>query len=361
MHKEKQIDNKVASFDSLDGGKTFLKDLNLQGLTEFISTLGEKPYRARQVYEWLYHHNVSSFEQMTNLPKTFRDKLTKHAVVDTLTPAYEQRSQIDGTRKFLFRLRDDRKIESVLMFDADRVTLCISTQVGCALDCRFCATGMMGLERHLTPGEIIDQVLLSERIAAVRITNLVVMGMGEPLHNYENLMHALGVLTSPRGFGLSKKRVVVSTSGLVARIERLIDDGHRYRLAISLNATTDETRSRIMPVNRRWSIREVLTAARRYAAASKTRVTIEYVLLRGINDTPEDARRLESLVAGLRCKINLIPYNTTYREFSRPDEDRILAFYQELKDSPVPVTIRWSKGRDIDAACGQLITKEQAA
>ena len=342
-----------------EAGKVALKDLDVQGITALVVSLSEKPFRARQIAEWLFQHNVSSFEQMTNLPKAFRNKLRQHALIDTLSPAYEQRSQTDGTRKFLFRLRDGLKIESVLMFDEERVTLCISTQVGCALDCRFCATGLMGLQRHLTPGEIIDQVLLSERIAGVRITNLVVMGMGEPLHNYDNLMQALSVLTSPQGFALSKKRVVVSTSGLVAKIERLIAEGRKYRLAISLNATTDAMRSKLMPVNQRWPISELLAAARNYADASKTRITIEYVLLDGMNDTPEDARRLMKLVTGLRCKVNLIPYNTTYREFARPAEERILRFYREMKNCPVPVTIRWSKGRDIDAACGQLITKEQ--
>lgn len=339
---------------------------NIKGLTSpelesWIADFGEKPYRGRQIFKWLYDAGATSFEEMTNLSKELRSRLSAAATIEGLTCLTQQKSPKDQSIKFLFGLPDGNKIESVLMFEDKRATLCISTQVGCAIDCKFCATGMMGLTRNLNAGEIVDQVLQVQKLGDVSVTNIVCMGMGEPFHNYDQLMKACGILTNEKGPGLSNRRIVVSTSGLVPKIYQFANENHRYRLAISLNATDDATRSRIMPLNKKWPIHELLEAARYYTRKSEQRVTFEYALMEGVNDTLEDANRLRKLVSEIKCKINLIPYNPTRGPYRRPSEERILSFYHTLAEIPAPVTIRWSKGEDIDAACGQLAVMNQAA
>lgn len=256
----------------------------------------------------------------------------------------------------MFKLQDGLAIESVLMFEDNRATICVSTQVGCAIDCKFCATGMMGLKRNLSDGEIIDQFLTVQRLKGRKITNVVMMGMGEPFHNYDNLMKACALLTDGDGPNLANKHIVVSTSGLIPRIYQFADEKRKYRLAISLNATTDEVRTRLMPLNKRWPIRELLKAAKYYTEKLGEPVTFEYVLLQGVNDTLADADRLKKMLDRILCKVNLIPYNPTVAAYQRTSEKRILAFYERLSDMRAPVMIRWSKGDDIDAGCGQLAT-----
>jgi len=337
--------------------KVNLKGFDLNELRDFAESINEKPFRGDQVFSWLYNKGVNSFDEMTNLSKGLREKLHEQSQIGQLKLITQQQSSKDQSAKYLFQLQDDSKIESVLMVDGNRATLCISTQVGCAIDCKFCATGMMGLNRHLTPGEIIDQVLTTQMISGQKVTNVVCMGMGEPFHNYDNLMKACELLSDELGPNLAKRHIVVSTSGLIPKIYRFADENHKYRLAISLNATTDEIRSRIMPLNKKWPIDELIKAAKYYTKKSDQPVTIEYVLMDHLTDSLEDAKRLKNIVRGLYCKINLIPYNATLGEFKRPEERRIMQFYEQMRDLNTPVTIRWSKGDDIDAGCGQLAAK----
>ncbi len=337
--------------------KTNLKVLDLTELQTFVASLGEGSYRARQIFKWVYGRGVSDFEQMTNLSKALRQKLAEQARIGQLQLVTSQTSAKDQSVKFLFQLEDGLKIESVLMVDNGRTTLCVSTQVGCAIDCTFCATGMMGLQRHLTVGEIVDQLLQVQNQTGQTVSNVVLMGMGEPFHNYENVIKACDLLSHDLGPNLAKRHIVVSTSGLVPKIIRYADEGHKYRLAISLNATTDAVRSQLMPLNKKWPIRELMNAARYYTQKSEQMVTFEYVLMYGINDSAADAERLKTLVRGMFCKINLIPYNATEGTFRRPSEAKITRFYERMASLRAPVTIRWSKGDDISAGCGQLAIK----
>ncbi len=334
-----------------------LKGLDLLELQAFVETLGESQFRAQQIFRWLYGRGVSSFDEMTNLSKELRIRLNEKARITSLRCLTQRKSQKDQSTKFLFELEDGRKIESVLMSEDGRQTLCVSTQVGCAIDCKFCATGMMGLQRNLAAGEIIDQLLRAQALSGAAVSNVVCMGMGEPFHNYENVIKACQVMSHELGPNLAKKHIVISTSGLVPKIIRFADEGQKFRLAISLNATTDAVRSRLMPLNKKWPIQELLRAAKYYTEKSEQMVTFEYVLLEGVNDSVEDAERLKKLAQGIFCKINLIPYNSTEGEFRRPPHARILRFYERLASLRAPVTIRWSKGDDIEAGCGQLAIK----
>jgi len=338
-----------------------LKGLDLPELQALVESLGEKRYRAEQLFRWLYQHGARDFEEMTNLPKDLRARLQESAAVSVLKTVTSQQSAKDGTVKFLFELQDGLRIESVLMFDDARTTLCVSTQAGCAIDCKFCATGRLGLLRHLSAGEIVDQVLQVQREARVQVTNVVFMGMGEPFHNYDQVLKACGLLSHDLGLNLARRHIVISTSGLVPQIRRFAEEGHRYRLAISLNATTDALRTELMPLNRKWPLSELLAAARYYTEKSRTPVTFEYVLMAGLNDSDADAERLRRLLRGLRCKVNLIPYNSTDGAFRRPSQARILAFFERLASLRAPVTIRWSKGDDIAAGCGQLAGEAQTS
>jgi 23S rRNA (adenine2503-C2)-methyltransferase len=336
---------------------TNLKGFDLVELQAFVESIGESRFRAQQIFRWLYGSGVSSFEEMTNLSKELRTRLNEVARIGSLKCVALRQSQKDQSTKFLFELEDGRKIESVLMSEDGRHTLCVSTQVGCAIDCKFCATGMMGLQRNLTAGEIIDQLLTVQSLSATTVSNVVFMGMGEPFHNYENVIKACHLMSDEHGPNLSKKHIVVSTSGLVPQILQFADEGQKYRLAISLNATTDAVRSPLMPLNKKWPIKELLRAAKYYTQKSEQIVTFEYVLMAGINDSVEDAERLKKLAQGILCKINLIPYNATEGQFRRPTENRILQFYERMASLRSPVTIRWSKGDDIAAGCGQLAIK----
>ena len=333
-----------------------LKGLSVAELEEYVKSIGEPRYRARQIFTWMYGRNVDTFEAMTNLSKDLRLRLTEGVSLSALELLTSQKSVKDQSEKFVFKLQDGLAIESVLMFEDNRATICVSTQVGCAIDCKFCATGMMGLKRNLSDGEIIDQFLTVQRLKGRKITNVVMMGMGEPFHNYDNLMKACALLTDGDGPNLANKHIVVSTSGLIPRIYQFADEKRKYRLAISLNATTDEVRTRLMPLNKRWPIRELLKAAKYYTEKLGEPVTFEYVLLQGINDTLADADRMKKMLDRILCKVNLIPYNPTVAAYQRTSEKRVLAFYERLSDMRAPVMIRWSKGDDIDAGCGQLAT-----
>ena len=354
--------------------KQKLKGLDRNELAVFMASLQEPPFRARQLFRWLYGRAAQSFEEITDFAKPLRARLHELATLETLALETRQVSLRRDAEKFLFRLADGAHIESVLMHEGAgqrsmRHTLCVSSQVGCPVDCKFCATGLMGLLRNLQPGEIVDQVLQAQRLSGSPITNIVVMGMGEPLLNYDALLKACYLLGDADGPQLAPRRIVISTSGLVPKIERFTKEGHKFRLAISLNATTDAVRNDIMPINRKYPIAALLQAARDYAHKSKLRVTFEYILLDGINDSPADAERLKILTRNIPCKINLIPYNPiadahqsaagleTLLAYRRPSFERIEAFLASMRAGPNTVTLRWSKGDDIDAACGQLWAK----
>jgi 23S rRNA (adenine2503-C2)-methyltransferase len=336
--------------------RTNLLDLDLAALESVAETLGVERYRGRQLATWIYRKGATDFDVMSDLAWPLRTTLSERyfiglPVIDRVTPSY------DGSRKIVLRLADGARIQSVLMPDEDRLTLCVSTQVGCGFGCAFCLTGTMGVERDLTAGEIAGQVLAARRLVEPgrHITHVVYMGMGEPLANYAATVASLRTLTDARGLGFSPRRITVSTVGLVPALERLGREALRVNLAISLHATTDEVRGRLMPINRGFPIAALIAACRRFPLAMRQRITFEYVLLDGINEAPEDARRLAALLRGLRAKVNLIPFNdwpgSGYR---RPPLARILAFQAILLEHGVTATVRWSKGEDIGAACGQL-------
>jgi len=349
-----------------------------------------KQYRADQIYEWIYRNGAVSFDEMTNIAKQERTLLAELFYLPA-PRLLTTRQSGDGTRKFLFELEDRHTIESVLIPDEDRNTLCISSQVGCGQACRFCLTGSGGFQRDLRSFEIVDQVLFVEKMLATEaapasapgtaaasgsqgagpgssgdrerdqrertkhITNIVLMGMGEPLANAENVMSSLRTITADKGLGFSPRRVTLSTAGLAPEIVKLGRAGLKVNLAVSLNATTDAVRDRIMPVNRRYPISELLAACRRYPLEERRRITFEYVLLRGVNDAEEDARRLAKLLRGIRSKINLIPFNSfPGSEFARPDDTTVRRFQKVLLGHHYTAPVRESRGRDISAACGQL-------
>jgi 23S rRNA (adenine2503-C2)-methyltransferase len=339
-----------------------LKGLSPEELQAFISTLGKERYRTKQLLAWIYGRGATSFDDMTDLSRAFRRELAERARISRLVEVRRERSADGKAVKFLFALSDDLRVESVLMFERDRRTLCVSSQVGCPLDCSFCATGRMGLLRNLTAAEIVDQVISIRRELVTTgddLTNLVLMGMGEPLLNYDAVVRAVRLVGLEMGPCLSAKKVTLSTAGHVPGILRLADEGLKVGLAVSLNATRDDLRTRIMPINRKWPIADLLDAVRRYVRRIGRRVTFEYVLLAGENDADADADRLIALVRGIPCKINLIPYNPIAPSgpgHRRPPQDRIDAFADRLRAGHLTVNVRYSKGDDIAAACGQLVT-----
>jgi len=336
--------------------------LNLVGmlpsqLEDLAVELGASRYRGRQVATWLYRKGVVDLALMSDLPKDFRAALAARAVA--ALPEVEQATPSqDGSRKLVFRLADNARVSAVVMPDDGRITLCLSTQVGCGYACAFCLTGTMGLTRNLDAGEIVGQLLAANASlpAGEHVTHVVFMGMGEPLANYAALVQSLRVLTDARlGLGYSPRRITVSTVGLVSGIERLGREDLKVNLAISLHAASDAVRSALMPVNRAWSLDALMAAVRAYPLAPRQHVFFEYVMLDGVNDAPEEARRLVRLLRGVRAKVNLIPFNDwNGSRFRRPPLPRILAFQSILLEAGVTTTVRWSKGEDIGAACGQL-------
>jgi len=362
-----------------DAARPDLRSLSLSDLSALVERLGERPYRARQLHAWLHRKGAASLDAMTDLPRAFRERLAAQARLTTLDIDAVQEST-DGTRKYRMRTQDGKFIESVYMpdeagaesFDPEadeeegpgarvRRTLCVSTQVGCAMGCGFCMTATMGLLRNLTAGEICDQVyrvnadLRRIGVPGERpLTNLVYMGMGEPLHNYENVLRSLELLLSEEGANFSQRHITVSTSGLVPNIVRFGEEC-QVKLAVSLNATTDEQRAKLMPVDRKWNIAALMDAVRKFPSRQGRRLTFEYVLLRDVNDSEEDAARLAALLRGLPVKVNLIPYNENPGlGFVDPGAERVAAFRKALDARGITAMVRKNRGRDIAAACGQL-------
>jgi len=336
----------------LKSEKLDLKGLDREQLEIFLSSFGKEKYRTKQILRWIYQRHISDFALMTDLAKDFRVQLAEQAIISTLEPECVETSS-DGTRKYLFRLTDGMSVEAVrIPMDEGRATLCISTQVGCAMGCQFCMTGTFGLTRNLRPEEIVNQVCAALQDGP--IANIVLMGMGEPLHNLDNVVAALKIFYLDDGLGYGTRRITLSTCGLVPEIKQL---GQRIKvhLAVSLNATTDEVRSRLMPINQRYPLSELISACREYALLTKQRVTFEYILLGGVNDSLADAKRLVKLMHGVRSKVNLIAYNEhPGAEFKAPGAESIKAFQSYLLQRDIVATLRASKGQDISAACGQL-------
>ena len=336
--------------------------LTLPRLRELLAEAGHPAYRGAQVLEWVYEKRVDDFEVMTNLPAGFRLWLNERFVFHVLEPVRVQGAE-DTTRKYLFRLGDGALVESVLIpaspalygEASDRRTHCVSTQVGCAYGCKFCASGLDGWSRNLTAGEIVGQILRIEKLSGERVSNLVFMGMGEPLSNFKNLLIALEILNAPWGVGIGARRITISTSGLAPQIRELAEQPMQVRLAVSLHGARDEVRQTIMPVNRKYPLAELLAACEYYVGIKKQRITFEYILIRDVNDSIEDAEALVLAAQRVDAKVNCIPYNVVEGlDWIRPEEERQDAFMAVLKRAKVNATIRREKGHDIAAACGQL-------
>jgi 23S rRNA (adenine2503-C2)-methyltransferase len=333
--------------------------LERRELEEAVLALGLPRFRGRQIFQWIHQRGAGNFSAMSNLPQSLRADLAARGEI--AEPSVEAKQvSTDGTTKFLLGLADGRRIEAVYIPDTPAQTFCISTQVGCAMACGFCLTGKMGLERHLTAGEIVGQVrvLARETGLSQAVFNIVLMGMGEPLHNYDATMKALRILTDAEGLAVPPRRVTLSTVGVVPGLKRLAEESIMPNLAISLHATTDEQRDVLAPINRKYKLQELMDACREFPLRRRSRITFEYVLLDHVNDTPEDARRLARLLEGVQAKVNLLPLNEAEGiPYKRPSEDRVNAFAAILADRDVTVSVRKSRGRDIRAACGQLLVE----
>ena len=355
-------DTLIAS--TIPASKVNLLGLSRVQMEAFFADMGEKRFRAEQVMKWIHHHGQCDIAEMTNLGKALREKLG--AIAEVRPPEIaEQKDSIDGTRKWAIRVEGGALVEAVLIPEGDRATLCVSSQVGCSLDCKFCATGKQGFQRDLTAAEIIGQVWLAiDSFKAFKpgtprvVTNVVMMGMGEPLLNFDNVVAAMSLMTDDIAYGLSKRRVTLSTSGVVPALDRLAEFSD-VSLAISLHAPNDKIRSEIVPINKRYPIAQLLSSAKAYIDAQSDRkrvVTIEYTMMAGVNDQVEHARELTQLLNGYPCKINLIPFNDFPNSgFKRPSGNAVSRFWQVLVDAGFIVTVRTTRGDDIDAACGQLV------
>jgi 23S rRNA (adenine2503-C2)-methyltransferase len=336
-----------------------LAEFELPALEALFAEREIPRFHARQVFRWIWKRGVIDFQAMTDLGVRLRRRLAEEFSVHT--PAIVKREiSEDGTQKFVLRLHDGRQIESVFIPDTPAQTFCISTQVGCAMACAFCLTGKMGLVRHLTAGEIAGQARVLSHSLQLSEFNIVLMGMGEPLHNYEATMKALRILNDEQGLGVGPRRVTLSTVGLVPMLDKLAQEELMPNLAVSLHATTEEQRRAIVPTSKKYSVEDIIDACRRFPLSKRSRITFEYVLLEGVNDSPEDARRLAKLLTGIKAKVNLIPLNAAPGiPFDRPSDQRINDFARALAERAVLVSVRKSRGRDIRAACGQLIVEGQ--
>jgi len=340
-----------------------LAGMELGDLETFVESLGHKRFHAKQIYRWIWRRGVTDFAQMTDLGQGLRTALVEHATISL--PAIVQRDiSQDGTQKFVLQLADGKQIEAVFIPDTPAQTFCVSTQVGCAMGCAFCLTGKMGLIRNLSAAEITAQVrLLAQSLNLLdKSFNIVLMGMGEPLHNYDATMKALRMLNEKEGLALHPKRVTLSTVGLVPMMDKLAKETLMPNLAVSLHAATEDTRAAIVPLNKKYSMQDVIEACERFPLAKRRRIMFEYVMLAGVNDSPQDARTLVKVLAGVKAKVNLLPLNAAPGiPFERPSDEVINTFAKILADKGLNVSVRKSRGRDIRAACGQLIVEGQSA
>jgi len=341
--------------------KFIMKGKDLFELQEWCEKKGHPKFRAQQLFEWMYFHGEIDPHQMSNLSKELINDLTSNCILQTLEIEKVSSSRSEATNKFLFRTLEGRFIETVSMVEENRHTVCVSSQIGCNVDCDFCATATMGIIRNLNTGEIVDQLKIIREKVESPITNVVFMGMGEPFLNYERVLRAADIFHSQRGFGLGAHRITISTAGILPKIKKFYVEGRKYKLAISLNASNDKTRSKIMPINNKWPLSELVSIGRTHAHRNR-KVMFEYVLLAGINDSIDNARELATLLRGVDCKINVIPYNETDGKYRRPENEVIESFLEILSahQKGYRVMVRWSKGQDIDAGCGQLAVKQES-
>jgi 23S rRNA (adenine2503-C2)-methyltransferase len=346
--------------------KIQLKGLTLTELQDYLISIGEQKFRGAQIFNWMYNHLSFDFREMKNMSKELLQKLTDTCELQTLNLITTQDSQSTGTKKYLFATHDGMNIESVLIPENERNTLCISTQVGCPLDCKFCATGLMGYKRNLTPGEVVDQYLLAAKEKGkANITNIVYMGMGEPLLNFETTLKSVEIFTHELTKGLSRTRITISTAGIAPKIKELADRGLRVKLAFSLHSAFEDVRIKIMPINKKYSLKENIDALKYYANKTKTRITFEYTMLKGLNDRMEDVKAISKLCGSLPSKINLIPFNSIKHmspggissQLEPTSLKDIHQFADRLRDNNITVMIRETQGDDIAAACGQLAVK----
>ena len=334
-----------------------ITDYDLESLKQEFIQIGEKPFRAEQVFKWLYESKVTSFDEMTNLSLELREKLTQNYEMHNFNILKKQESS-DGTKKYLFDVLDGNAIETVLMSYHHGYSICVSSQIGCKMGCKFCASTGIKFIRNLTSGEIVEQILAVERDNNIRISNVVFMGIGEPLDNYDNVVNAIWIINNPKGINIGARHISVSTSGLVPKIYQLAEENIQCTLSISLHATTDEKRSSMMPVNQRYNIEELLQACRDYIEKTNRRISFEYALAKDNNDNLEDAKRLVKLLKGMICHVNLIPINKIENgTFTKSSNENIMKFRDYLNDHGIVATIRRELGSDIDAACGQLRRK----
>ncbi len=342
--------------------KPSIYSMRLEDLQSWVEQQGEKPFRATQIFEWLYKKRVTSFEDMTNIPKALRERLDEHFVITTLKTLVQQTSK-DGTMKFLFELHDGYSIETVLMRHDYGNSICVTTQVGCRIGCTFCASTLGGLKRNLQAGEIVAQVVKVQKAldeTNERVSSIVVMGIGEPFDNYDELIKFLKIVNHPKGLHIGARHITVSTSGIIPKIYQFADENMQINFAISLHAPNTELRSKLMPINRAYKLPELMEAVRYYIEKTGRRVTFEYGLFGGVNDQIEHAEELAELIKGLKCHVNLIPVNyVPERNYVRTPREQIFAFEKTLKKHGINVTIRREQGHDIDAACGQLRAKER--
>ncbi len=335
--------------------KTDIKSLNKTELQQVIEEMGEKKFRADQLYDWMHVKLARSFDEMTNISKAFREQCKENFVYTSLSVVCVQESKLDGTKKYLFALEDGNVVESVLMRYKHGNSVCISSQVGCRMGCRFCASTLDGLTRNLKPSEMLDQIYAISRLIGERISNVVVMGTGEPLDNYENLITFIKLLSDENGLNISQRNITVSTCGIVPNIYRLADEKLQITLALSLHGATDEKRQELMPIAKAYQISELMEAIDTYFEKTGRRITFEYSLVSGVNDTNEDVMNLTTLASGRNCHINLIPVNPIKeRDYRQPKQEYVTAFKNKLEKNRINVTIRREMGRDIDGACGQL-------
>lgn len=335
--------------------KQDIKSLTLEELTQVIRQMGDKPFRAKQIYQWLHQKLMTDFDAMGNIPKTLRDQLKEQFTLTALHPVDVKISQIDGTRKYLFRLADGNVIESVWMQYHHGNSVCISSQVGCRMGCRFCASTLDGLERNLTTSEMLDQIYRIQTLTGERVSNIVIMGSGEPLDNYDNVIRFLHMISDENGLNISQRNITLSTCGIVPNILKLADEDVQITLALSLHAPNDEVRKNLMPIANRYSLKEILPACRNYFEKTGRRLTFEYSLVSGVNDNLEEAKALTALLKDMHGHVNLIPVNPIKeRDYRQSDRKAIEAFKVYLEKHGINVTIRREMGRDINGACGQL-------
>ena len=334
-----------------------IKGKTINQIEEFIVQNGFPKYRAQQIYNWIYKNGISNIEDMNNISTELKLFLINSTNINTLS--LHKKSEHHNTVKFLFKTSSNKFIETVSMIENDKHTVCLSSQVGCSVDCDFCATGKMGFVSNLSSGEIIDQLLYIKNTIEKPITNIVFMGMGEPFLNYNNVINSAKLMNDNNGLNFGANRITISTAGIIPKINKFIDEKLKFNLAISLNATNDETRNKLMPINKKWPISDLIKVAKKFNNNHRNNITFEYVLISDINDSNEDAKKLAKLLKNSECKLNIIPFNYIGNEYSRPTENSINNFLKIIhqEHEGFRILVRWSKGIDINAGCGQLATK----